>query len=155
MTEATHEITFNGDLTIDFLDTFRSHRDELARVIGRLDGVERFAVKLGAYPPGQKSISVPHGWRPDQYIQCAGRGDELAIEIHRQNPDGSFAQLAVGRGGPHDGGPDVRVPFGDGHSVVVYDDEVFGQAEAVEIFHRYFETGKVGDAYVLRTIDLS
>ncbi|MFB9309808.1 hypothetical protein BJY17_000737 [Agromyces hippuratus] len=140
---------------MDFVNWFKPYRDQLVHAIGRLDGTENFAFKLGALPEGKRFNELgSNGWRPDQYVQCAGRADALAIEVRRQNLDGSFSQLAVGRGGPRDGEPVVRVPYGDGHSVLVYDDEVFGQAEAVEIFHRYFQTGEVGEAYMLREIDL-
>lgn len=154
-TPTTHQATFDGSRTLDFTDDFRSHRAQIGYSLSRLTGGEdAFAYKLGAYPPGLKSITIPDGWRPPQYIQCGGSAEALAIEVRIVGDDGVARQFAVGRGGDRGSEPSVRIPYGDGHGVTVFPDEVFEQEEAGDIFYRYFQTGSVGEQYTLRELDL-
>lgn len=155
MSEITHQMTVNGQLTMDLTDAFRSYRAQIGRSLSLLDGEKKFAYKIAAYPPGLKSISTPKGWRPTQYLQCAGSAEVLAIEVRIVGDDGVARQFAVGRGGGgRSSAPSVRIPYGDTNSVTVYPDEVFEQEEAGDIFYRYFQTGSVGEQYTLRELDL-
>lgn len=99
MADSTHVVTTNGEFTGELLDIFRSHRDQIARSIGLLDGSDHFAFKLAALPAGQRWSDVLNTWNPPtEYIQCAGSADAVAIEARIVGEDGVARQYAIGRG---------------------------------------------------------
>lgn len=125
---------------------------ELLRLLGRLDGVERFSFILWKMPEGKRLDQVDQTEDAQEYCQSAGSAMQMTVEV-RRIVGGRPQQLVVGRRGPVDPEPSVDIPWST-FTVHVRQNEVFDAQEAAEIFNAYYDTGWVPAGYVLREIEL-
>ena len=153
MTQPTHIDQINGQTRGAFLDDLRPYPAELTFVLNRMNGSSFWAYSLWRAPEGADLLeSIPLS---QEYMQCAGSAEALAIEVRYLDPDGVPHQYAVGRPGGRSGEPTEVIHFDEGrHHVTVYPNEVFTADEASVIFYTYFLTDKVAQPYVLRDIHL-
>lgn len=155
MTKPTHIDQMNGRTRGAFLDDLRPYPDEIQFVLNRMNGTSFWAWSLWRAPEGADLLeSIPFS---DEYMQCAGTADALALEVRRVEDDGTAHQYAIGKpGGDRTGEPTEVIHFDDGrHSTTVYPHEVFTADEAAVVFYTYFLTNEVSQPYELRDLHLS
>lgn len=144
---------FEGEL----LDTYRSHEEQIGRMLGLLDGTKRFSYSLwyvpddAGWPDGDGYDESKYGW---EYIQAGGSADAMTVEVKRLETDGEYHQYVLGRPGDDTGEPDVRIPIAE-NGEDVRPSEVFTADTATPIFYHYFRTNTVPDGLTLRELDLS
>ncbi len=153
MTKPTHINQSNGVSRGPFVDYVRPYSEQLRASLNNMNGLSFWAYSLWRAPEGADLLeSIPLS---QEYMQCAGSAEALAIEVRYLDPDGVPHQYAVGRPGDRAGEPSEVIPFDEGrHHVTVYPSEVFTADEAAVIFYTYFLTDKVSQPYVLRDIHL-
>jgi hypothetical protein len=155
VTEPTHIDQMNGRTRGAFLDDLRPHDEEIRFVLNRMNGSTFWAWSLWRAPEGADLLdSIPFS---EEYVQCAGTADALALEVRRIEPDGTPHQYAIGKpGGDRTGEPTEVIHYDDGrHSTTVYPHEVFTADEAAVVFYTYFLTNDVSQPYELRDLHLS
>lgn len=155
MTKPTHIDQMNGRTRGAFLDDLRPYPDEIRFVLNRMNGTSFWAWSLWRAPEDADLLDrIPLS---DEYMQCAGTADALALEVRRIEDDGTPHQYAIGKpGGDCTGEPTEVIHFDDGrHSTTVYPHEVFTADEAAVVFYTYFLTDEVSQPYELRELDLS
>lgn len=118
--------------------------------------LQNFARSRGAagHDARLDDVDIPR-W-PQEYIQAAGSGDRMTIEIRRMK-DEEYRQYVVGHrrigGSGVAGESSVRIAWGE-HEVRVAGHEVLNSQDAVEIFSAYYTLGIVPHSYGIRRIDL-
>ena len=149
----THITQENGYSRMALIDNFRPYPDQIRFTLNLMDGSKFWSWSLWRAPEGADLLeSLPLS---QEYMQCAGSAEALAIEVRYLDPDGVPHQYAVGRPGDRSGEPSEVIPFDEGrHHVTVYPSEVFTADEASVIFYTYFLTDKVPQPYVLRDLHL-
>lgn len=140
---------------MEFPGDLRPPREQFAIMLGRLRDGKRSTFALVPVPDGVDVVRFIVEGSREQFLQCAGIGDELTIEWRRYDDDGQSRLYTLGHTPHHD--PElVTIEFFDGtRSTQVHPDEVFTTDEAVEIFATYYETQAVPDSYSLREFDLT
>lgn len=131
----------------------RSIPDQLRRVLGLLDSRERYTYSIwrGADPTSIVGFREPAN---DSFIQAAGSGDAVTVEVRVPGPDGVSRLYTVGRPVPADG-TTTLIPISDNRGVRVFSNEIFTADEAAEIFHMFYLAETVSQPYVLRELDLA
>lgn len=87
MTEPTHIDQMNGRTRGAFLDDLRPHDEEIRFVLNRMNGSSFWAYSLWRAPEGADLLdSIPFS---EEYMQCAGTADALALEVRRIEADGT------------------------------------------------------------------
>ncbi len=155
MSKPTHITQINGQSRGPFVDYARPYPEQLRVSLNRMNASTFWAYSLWRAPEGADLLdSIPFN---DEYIQCAGTAEAMAIEVRYVDPDGTAHQYAVGKpGGDHTGDPTEEIHWDEGrHSVFVHPNEVFTADEAAVIFYTYFLTDKVSQPYGLRELDMS
>ena len=155
MTEPTHISQTNGLVRGALMDDIRPYPEQIRFSLNRLNGSRTWAYSLWRAPEGADLLDrIPLS---DEYVQCAGTAEALALEVRRLDPDGTAHQYAIGKpGGDRTGETTEVIHFDDGrHSITVYPHEVFTADEAAVIFYTYFLTDEVSQPYELREVDLS
>jgi hypothetical protein len=143
---ATHAYSINGHAWGELLGTFNPEDDELARVIGLLDGERRSTFILWKLPEGKTLDQVNPRTQATNYLQSGGNASHMTVEMRRTNDDGA-EQLVVGR--PGSDGDLTTLRWNGGHADV-YERELFSAAEASNLFQEYRRTGGLPEGYVLR-----
>jgi len=137
---ATHVFTINGRVWVELNDSYGPEADELARLLGRLNGNDRHSLILWKLLEGKSLDQVNPSNDARQYLQAAGSAERMTVEVRRETVDG--AEQCV-LGSPHEGSPggeSVVIPWGV-HEVRVETYEVFDAAQASKIFECYYRTG--------------
>ena len=134
-------------------DHYRPIPDHLQRILGMLDGVDRYTYSIwrGADP---ESIIGFREFADDSFIQAAGSAEGITVEVRLPGADGEGHLYTVGRPEPADG-TTTLIPINDERAVRVFSNEVFTAGEAAAIFYTYYLTDTVTQPYVLRELDLS
>jgi hypothetical protein len=151
--------TVNSASTSKLSNAFRSHRDQIRRMLGLLDGTSdgRFAYQLWFVPDEAGWPDGPGYSNEDwnsRYLQAGGSAERMSVELQRVE-DGELRHWVVGR--PHDlGEPLTEAVNVAGTDHAVHPAEVFDADEATDLFFHYVgDSGTVPDGYVLRLLDLS
>ena len=111
-------------------------------------------VSLWPMPEGVDLFDIKGPSR--SFVQAAGTAEAMTIEWGHFDDKGDWHVSTLGHGGARSGEPDVEIGYYDGkHQKLIYPDEVFGAAEAAEIFIPYLDGEAVPDRYVLREYDLA
>jgi hypothetical protein len=155
MTEPTHVASHNNYVRGALVDYFRPYPEQIRFSLCQLDGTSSWSYSLWRAPEGADLLdSIPFS---EEYMQCAGTADALALEVRRIEDDGTPHQYAIGKpGGDCTGEPTEVIHFDDGrHSTTVYPHEVFTADEAAVVFYTYFLTNEVSQPYELRDLHLS
>ncbi|MEV7611025.1 hypothetical protein AB0N61_16175 [Microbacterium sp. NPDC089320] len=155
MNQPTHIRQINGSVRGALVDYVRPYPDQIRFSLNQMNGSSTWAWSLWRAPEGADLLdSIPFS---DEYMQCAGTADALALEVRRLDPDGTAHQYAIGKpGGETTGEPTEVILFDEGrHSTTVYPHEVFTADEAAVVFYTYFLTDQVSQPYQLRELDLS
>lgn len=152
MTIRTHIVTDNGNEHMYLIDTLRSYRDQIQRGLSLLDGNENWSYSLWKAPEGVDFDDIDFSRPEPRYMQSAGIGTALVIEVRFVEADGEHRQYCVGHPGTdYTGEPSVPI-FTE---ITAYPGEVFDADEAADIYYQYFLTGRVPEPYLLRRLDLS
>ncbi|KQR48124.1 hypothetical protein ASF87_04145 [Microbacterium sp. Leaf161] len=155
MTQPTHISQINGFTRGALVNDLRPYPEEIRFVLNRVNGTSFWAWSLWRAPEGADLLdSIPFS---EEYMQCAGTADALALEVRRIEDDGAPHQYAIGKpGGDCTGEPTEVIHFDDRrHSTTVYPHEVFTADEAAVVFYTYFLTDEVSQPYELRDLHLS
>lgn len=155
MNSPTHIRQINGFTRGALIDDLRPYPEEIRFVLSRMNGTSFWAWSLWRAPEGADLLEdIPSS---DEYMQCAGTADALALEVRRIEADGTPHQYAIGKPGGHrTGEPTEVIHYDDGrHSTTVYPHEVFTADEAAVVFYTYFLTDDVSQPYELRDLHLS
>jgi hypothetical protein len=155
MNSLTHIRQINGFTRGALIDDLRPYPEEIRFVLSRMNGTSFWAWSLWRAPEGADLLeSIPFS---EEYMQCAGTADALALEVRRIEADGTPHQYAIGKPGGHrTGEPTEVIHYDDGrHSTTVYPHEVFTADEAAVVFYTYFLTDDVSQPYELRDLHLS
>jgi len=155
VTKPTHITQRNGRSRGALLDEFRPYSEQIRFVLLQMNGSSFWAYSLWRAPEGADLLeSIPFS---EEYMQCAGTADALALEVRRIEADGTPHQYAIGKPGGHrTGEPTEVIHYDDGrHSTTVYPHEVFTADEAAVVFYTYFLTDDVSQPYELRDLHLS
>lgn len=151
----THVTQQNGYSRMALIDSLRPYPDQIRFSLNRMNGTSFWAWSLWRAPEGADLLEdIPLS---DEYLQCAGTAEALALEVRRLDSDGTAHQYAIGKpGSDSTGEPTEVIHFDDGrHSTTVYPHEVFTADEAAVVFYTYFLTDEVSQPYELRELDLS
>jgi hypothetical protein len=148
----TYAMTVNGRIHVEIKDGAWPVPHEVAGMLDRLDGVERFAVSLWALPVGKRLDDVKLDRWPVVYIQAAGNGDRMTVEVRREGLPGE-RHFVVGWSKTIESEPTAEISWDD-HSTRVYKVEVFTAASAVPLFLTYMESGDLPPGYTQRALDL-
>ncbi|MFJ3491111.1 hypothetical protein [Leifsonia aquatica] len=155
MTQRTHIQTTNGQSRSFLSDRFNPYRAAIHRMLGLLDGTERWSYTLERALNPDDIASIDHAERSHSFLQAGGAADRLALEVRYVEDDGKERQYAVGKpGGQYSGDPTETVIIG-GNEFHVYPDEVFTADEATDVFYGYFQNDRVPEQYPLRRLDFS
>lgn len=155
MTRRTHVTTTNGKSHMFLIDSVRPYRDQIARVLGLLDGDDRWSYTLWRAPLGHDVDQIDYSIYPRAFLQAGGTADRLAMEVRYVEDDGKERQYAVGKpGSQYTGDPTEMVIIG-GNEFHVCPNEVFTAEEATDVFYGYFQNDRVPDEYPLRRLDFS
>jgi hypothetical protein len=130
--------------------------DELVRLLGRLNGTDRYSFLIWKLPEGKSLLDVG---TEDQarkvYMQCAGDfNGRMTCEI-RESVDGEKHQYVLGRAADatDDAEADQLVPWND-HVVQVRPNEVLSGDEVADLFVHYYRTGTSAPGYNRRELAL-
>ena len=106
--------------------------DDIAKLLGRLDGSEIYSLLLWKLPTGKSLYYVEPKRDATEYLQCAGTADRMTVEVRSKN-GGAEEQFVVGR--PRNGGNPAKKEtiHWDSVDTVVASNEVFTAAEAAEL----------------------
>jgi hypothetical protein len=155
-------VTINGDTSFELKP--RWGEEEMLKLLGRLDGVERYSIVVSKLSAGVPFDRVDMDRDAQEYIQCAGSFDgRLTAEV-REVVDGAAHQYVIGRPPeppadpaaepPADpGDADEIVPWG-GHEAHVRPNEVLNGREVSDLFLSYYRTGEIPSSYTRRPLDL-
>ena len=155
MSTPTHIDQINGESRGPFVDYVRPYPEQLRASLKGMNGSTFWSYSLWRAPEGADLLEdIPFS---DEYMQCAGTAEALALEVRRLDPDGTAHQYAIGKpGGDRTGEPTEVIRFDNGrHSTTVYPHEVFTADEAAVVFYTYFLTNEVSQPYELRDLHLS
>lgn len=152
---ATHALTLNGRISGELWGTQTTPEEELAYRLRLLDGARRYSWILWAMPPGKDIDQVNHNQYPVKYIQTAGDGKRMTVEI-RELVEREPRQYAIGRRVPEDERASLRTEIiaWDGVETKVFTNEVFDIDEVIVLFLAYYRTGKVPSDYSLRLLEI-
>ncbi len=151
----THVTQRNGYSRMALIDSVRPYPDQIRFSLNRMNGSSFWAWGLWRAPEGADLLrDLPFS---EEYMQCAGTAEALALEVRRIEADGTPRQYAIGKpGGDRTGVPTEVIHYDDGrHSTTVYPHEVFTADEAAVVFYTYFLTDDVSQPYELRDLHLS
>lgn len=148
--------SINSNFEGELRDTYRSYEQQIHRMLGLLDGTERFSYLLRYVPDDA-------GW-PDsdasddseynvEYLQAGGAAEAMTVEVRRKEADGDYHQYVLGRPGDDPAQPDIWIPIAD-HGQSRRPSEIFTADTATPIFYHYFQTRTVPDGLTLRELDL-
>ena len=99
MTKPTHITQRNGRSRGALLDEFRPYSEQIRFVLLQMNGSSFWAYSLWRAPEGADLLeSIPFS---EEYMQCAGTADALALEVRRIEADGTPHQYAIGKPGGH------------------------------------------------------
>jgi hypothetical protein len=154
MMTPTHVTCTNGAFWMELDDAYRPIPDQIARLLGILDGTERYSLLLWKLPEGADFRDVDLD-DANEYMQCAGSADKMTVEVRRITDSGP-EQFVVGRpqGSAEPEESAVTINWNK-HHLVVAPNEVFAAPEAAALFVEYYETGWVPSSYSLRRLNLS
>lgn len=156
MAAHTHVYSTNWASHTTLDDSVRPYRDQLGRLLGLLDGGDRWCLGLWRLPLGVDFWDVDHSQWPKTFLQAGGAAGRMMLEVRYIEDDGKERQYVVGRpGGDYRGEPSEVVTWETGAEFRVYPNEVFTADEATDAFYGYFQTDRVPDAYPLRWLDFS
>ena len=129
--------------------------NEFAKRLRRFNGEDLFALCVWALPPGMDyDQAVDAGSAALEYVQAAGRSDQLTVEIRK--PGGTqwgaeWVRYVVGH--PHDGNSPLDVPIVlPGGTELISAPEVFEAEEAARLLYDYYKSGDIPSAYTLRAV---
>lgn len=153
----THAWSMNGPERNTELQPWDGRpEDEIRRLVGRLNGTDRYAFLIWKMPEGKGLFDVgPEDDARDVYMQCAGDfNGRLTCEI-RELVDGEPHQYVLGRAAEaaDDAEADQVVPWND-HVAKVRPNEVLSGDEVAELFVHYYRTGTSAPGYGRRELDL-
>ncbi len=155
MNQPTHIRQVNGTTRGALVDYVRPYPEQIRFSLGQLNGSSFWAWSLWRAPEGADLLdSIPFS---EEYMQCAGTAEALAVEVRRVEADGTPHQYAIGKpGGDRTGEPTEVIHYDDGrHSTTIYPHEVFTADEAAVVFYTYFLTNEVSHPYELRDLHLN
>ncbi|WP_431075446.1 hypothetical protein [Microbacterium phyllosphaerae] len=155
MSQPTHIRQINGSMRGALVDYVRPYPEQIQFSLNQMNGSSTWAWSLWRAPEGANLLAdIPFS---EEYMQCAGTADALALEVRRIEADGTPHQYAIGKpGGDRTGEPTEVIHYDDGrHSTTVYPHEVFTADEAAVVFYTYFLTDDVSQPYELRDLHLS
>ncbi|MFZ4843382.1 hypothetical protein ACL9RE_13035 [Mycetocola saprophilus] len=145
-------MTDNGTGHMYLVDSIRPYRDQIRHGLGLLDGNKYWSYSLWKAPEGVAFDDIDFSTPEPRFMQSAGTGTALAIEVRFVEADGAERQYCVGHPGTdYSGEPSVPI-FNE---VKIYPGEVFDADEAADIYYQYFLTGRVPEPYLLRWLDFS
>ena len=89
-----------------------------------------------------------------EYLQAAGRADQLIVEIRKAGGSqwgADWVRYVVGH--PHEGSAPLDVPITLPKSTeMISAPEVFEADEAAQLFYGYYQTGEIPAQYTLRPV---
>lgn len=133
----------------------RRDMDEFAKRLRRFDGVELFALCVWPLPEGMDyDQAVDAGLDAQEYLQAAGRADQLTVELRKaggQQWGAEWVRYVVGH--PHSGPAPLDVEIVLPKSTeVISAPEVFDATEAARLFYDFYKTGAIPTEYTLRPV---
>jgi len=147
----------NNQTESELRNDFRPYDEQIRRMLGLLDGKERFSYSLWFVPDDAGWPDAP-GYNEDEhgreYLQSAGTADGMTVELRRLEEDGQYHQYVVGKPGSEGQSLDREVKY-DEYTLNVRPGEVFTADEATPIFYTYFQENTVPGGLVLRELDLT
>jgi hypothetical protein len=147
----THVREHNGGELIVVFDSY-ADINEFARVLRGFNGTDQYALLLWALPPGMDNRQAVAAGLDREYIQAAGRADEMTVEICKPGGEQSGAdwvRYVVGH--PHVGDAPLDVPIVLPQSTEMRSRfEIFDADEAAQLFYSYYKTGDIPTSYALR-----
>ena len=147
----THVLTINGRNSFELSEAVKPAADVLARSIDLLDGDRKFALSLWRLPDNKRLDKVDREREPAEYMQCAGSADRLTIEVRERGENG-YGQFVVGRSITTDEESSLENIHWEEHVVRVHPSEIFGAAEAKEIFNYYLAHNAVPASFNKRLL---
>jgi hypothetical protein len=147
----THAVCVNGNTWMDVQAIDRGEVDDIANMLGRLDGSKLFSLLLWKLPPGKSLDETKPRRDSTEYIQCAGSADRMTVEVRRVT-GGNAEHFVVGHGpNGENRGIEETIDW-DGVATVIAPNEVFSAEGAAELFFSYYRTGWLPSKYVLRPL---
>jgi hypothetical protein len=153
MSQVTHALTMNGRIHGELKDPLDSPEGVIRKRLGLLDGTNRYSLSLWRLPTEVPFDKVDLVHWPQEYIQVAGGGDGMTVEVRRFEGDAPV-QYVVGHAlGGAEPQPLKTAVLWNGHEARVLESEVFQVDEVVDLFVSYYSTGQVPATYALRPLD--
>jgi hypothetical protein len=150
-THATALVSARSESSMDLTDSMGPIEERLKRSLNLLDGVNYVAYSLWPLPLATRSVGDLRTTDISVYIQSAGTASAMTVEM-RDEKGGTVHHYSVGRkDDPHGSDPAVDIKWGDSN-VWVFPNEVFGAAEAAEIYYFYYLHGTIPPQYDLRPL---
>jgi hypothetical protein len=147
----THAVGINGKTWMDLQGIEKGELDDIAKMLGRLDGTKTFSLILWKLPTGKRLDETVAQRDATEYIQAAGSADRMTVEV-RRSVGGKFEHFVVGRAPRGENSGNKETIHWDGVKTIVAHNEVFSADEAAELFLSYYRTGWVPSSYVLRPL---
>src|SRR5260370_26113820 len=127
----------------------KGEHNDIANMLGRLDGSRSFSLLLWKLPPAKHLDETNPGRDANEYIQCAGSAERMTVEVRRL-AGGTYEHFVVGRGPNGENHGIEETIAGDGVKTLVAPNEVFTAEEGADLFHSSNQTGWVRPGYVRR-----
>jgi hypothetical protein len=133
-----------------------SEEDQVRRLIGLQDGVERHSLSLWALPNEFSFEEVDLRKYPEEYIQCAGSAAGNLTAEMRRLANGVPVQYVIGRPKPmaNDADREVIISWAQ-FKAVVHQNEALTMEEVIELFIAYYRTGDIPASWSRRLLHLT
>lgn len=133
----------------------QTQRRWLRRMLARMNGRKRWCFSVWPAPPGMQVDEMGEEDWPRTFLQAAGFGRRMTLEVRYGPRDGLEGQYVVGRpAGECIGTPSEAIDWGSAPQMV-YPHEVFDADTAADVFDGYVRTGRVPEEYPVRRLDFS
>jgi len=155
---STHVWSTNGRANTELRAWDQNPERELADLLSRLNGTDRYSFLIWRLPEGRGLFDVePDDPARRQYMQCAGDfNGRMTCEV-RELVDGEPHQYVLGRSADTAADPrrasDQVVPWNK-HEAKVRPNEVLTGSEVAGLFVHYYRTGNSAPGYSRRELNL-
>jgi len=153
----THVLEYDGGL---FTREISARRDikVFSDTLSRFNGTKPWALTLIPLPAGMDYEQVLKAKiETTEYVQAGGSADAMTVQIRKPGGNGSDQGVesvwyVVGHPGGGGSALDVAIPLPNSVEMISRT-EVFGAAEAAELFFAYYQHGDIPSGYALRSIN--
>lgn len=134
-------------------ETRQTIAERVHTMLNKLDGQNTFTYSIWRGDDPTSIIATRH--RVDHtFIQATGSVAAMKIEVQLTDKDGLTHFYGVGNKDVMSQ-KEVMLPIGAGHSVRVFENELFTAEQAADAFKEFYSNNTLSIAYSLRELDLT